>query len=92
MSDEDIKSYADCIENNRDPFSCWAYNHILNSLNEWNDVMYELSTSSCYNDDLYHEVGVNLDYYWLLECRNEQEVLALLQSWYKKLLRFCRTF
>lgn len=41
MSDEEIKSYADCIENNRDPFSCWAYNHILNSLNEWNDVMYD---------------------------------------------------
>ena len=57
MSDEEIKSYADCIENNRDPFSCWAYNHILNSLNEWNDVMYDLSTYSCYNDDLYHEVA-----------------------------------
>lgn len=84
MSDEEIKSYAECIENNSDHFSCWAHNHILNSLKEWNHVMYEFSTSSCYNDDLYHEVGVNLDYYWLLECRNEQEVLALLQSWYKK--------
>lgn len=84
MSNEEIKSYADCIANKSDPFSCWSYNHILNSLNEWNDVMYDLSTYSCYNDDLYHEVGVNLDYYWLLECRNEQEVLALLQSWYKK--------
>ena len=84
MTDEDVYKYAEEIRNGKDPFSCWVHNHILISLKEWKDVMYDFSTSSCYNDDLYHEVGVNIDYYWLLECRNEQEVLALLQSWYKK--------
>ena len=83
MSDEEIKSYADCTANKSDPLSCWAYNHIINSLNEWNDVMYDLSTYSCYNDDFYHEVGVNLDYYWLLECKNNKEMTMLFCSWWK---------
>ena len=58
MIDKDIYIYVEEIRNGKDPFSCWAYNHILNSLNEWNDVMYDLSTYSCYNDDLFHEVGI----------------------------------
>ena len=47
-------------------------------------MMYDFSTSSCYNDDFYHEVGINLDYYWLLECKNNQEMTMLLHSWYNK--------
>lgn len=62
MTDEDICQYAEEIKNGKDPFSCWAYNYILNSLKVWENVMYDFSTSSCYNDDLYHEVGINLDY------------------------------
>ena len=65
MTDKDIYIYAEEIRNGKDPFFFWAYNHILISLKEWKDVMYDFSTSSCYNDDFYHEVGINLDYYWL---------------------------
>ena len=83
MTNEDVYKYAEEIRDGKDPFSCWAYNHIINSLNEWNDVMYDLSTYSCYNDDFYHEVGVNLDYYWLLECKNNQEMTMLFCSWWK---------
>ena len=84
MTDEDICQYAEEIRNGKDPFSCWAHNHILISLKEWKDVMYDFSTSSCYNDDFYHEVGINLVYYWLLECKNNQEMTMLLRSWYNK--------
>lgn len=34
--------------------------------------------------DYYHEVGISLDYYWLLECKNNQEMTMLLRSWYNK--------
>jgi hypothetical protein len=84
MNDEDIKRYSDSIANKNDPFSSWAHNHLICSIREWDEVMHDYTTSSCYCDDIYHEVGVNLDYYWLLECRDEVELLALLQSWFSK--------
>ena len=40
MTDEDVYMYAEEIRNGKDPFSCWAHNHILISLKEWKDVMY----------------------------------------------------
>ena len=29
MTDKDIYIYVEEIRNGKDPFSCWAYNHIL---------------------------------------------------------------
>lgn len=73
-----------------DSFNQWACEHIERELSNFLDQNPELqyicksANGYLYMPKLEKEYYLSFDGYWLLQCKDQQEVIVLLRTWYIK--------
>lgn len=83
MTKDEIQDFASNLLSCHDEFSHWAYSYIQSSYSEWLEIMNPADCSlQGTMSDVYHVIGIELDFYWLLECRDRSELTLLLKSWH----------
>lgn len=85
---EDLLEIAVSIKSNNDPFSQWASNLIIDELKEFfcqNPEVRQIGDShisKLFFPALEKDYYLEYDGYWMLQCKDENELNDLLKSWY----------
>lgn len=83
MTREQLCEIISSLATNEDNFSQYAYQHIKESLNEWDDnIGFDKHLGGLSMED--ENIAINYNAYWLFKCKDEPEVKSLLKMWYDK--------
>lgn len=84
MTEKEILALADHLVESEDDsdFPIWAYNHIRDSHSVYKHNITP-EEEEC-DDDVFRYVAIHLDFYWLMECSDDDEAIRLLHFWYER--------